>query len=164
MRNFRLVVTVLILTAAVCSFNGCKRTINPALTDQFVKAAYDGDLALVKKLYDEGADLNGESKVNYDTTALVTSANSGKIEVVKFLLSKGVDVNQKTSGKSTALSGALLGGHVDVVKLLIEKKADVNFDGGYGTPLKRVEGWAKDSPTMTVWPELAEILKKAGAK
>ncbi len=164
MQNFRVLVSIFIVAAAVSSFNGCKRTINPALTDQFVKAAYEGDLVKVKKLYDEGADINAESKANYDTTALVTAANSGRIEVVKFLLDKGVDVNQKTSGKSTALSGAILGGHVDMVKLLIEKKADVNFDGGYGTPLKRVEGWAKDSPTMTVWPELAEILKKAGAK
>jgi len=43
-----------------------------------------------------------------------------------------------------------------------EKKADVNYDGGYGTPLKRVEGWAKDSPSSTTWPALVEILKKAG--
>ena len=164
MKNFRVYGTILVLIAAVIGFNGCKRTINPALTDQFVKAAYEGDLAKVKKLYDEGADINAESKANYDTTALVTAANSGKIEVVKFLLDKGVDVNQKTSGKSTALSSALLGGHVDMVKLLIEKKADVNYDGGYGTPLKRVEGWAKDSPSSTTWPELIEILKKAGAK
>jgi len=164
MQKFRLSVTILTLIIAVISFQGCKRTINPALTDQFVKAAYEGDIVKVKKLYDEGADINAESKANYDTTALVTAANSGKIEVVKFLLDKGVDVNQKTSGKSTALSTALLGGHVDMVKLLISKGADVNYDGGYGTPLKRVEGWAKDSPDSKTWPELAEILKKAGAK
>ncbi len=164
MQSFKMLITISILTVAITAFYGCKRTINPALTDQFVKASYNGDLVLVKKLYNEGADINAESKANYDTTALVTAANSGKIEVVKFLLEKGVDVNQKTSGKSTALSSALLGGHVEMVKLLISKKADVNFDAGYGTPLKRVEGWAKDSPKSTVWPELIEILKKAGAK
>lgn len=164
MHNVKVLTGIIIITVAAGSFYGCKRKINPALTDQFVKASYEGDLAKVKKLYDEGADINAESKANYDTTALVTAANSGKIEVVNFLLDKGVDVNQKTSGKSTALSGALLGGHVDMVKLLISKGADVNFDGGYGTPLKRVEGWAKDSPSSTTWPELIEILTKAGAK
>jgi ankyrin repeat protein len=165
MQNFKVLATILILTAAVSSFYGCKRTINPALTDQFVKAAYDGEITKVKKLYDEGADINAESKSNYGHTALTTSANSGKIEVVEFLLKKGVDVNQKNGMKSSALSSALTGGKVEMVKLLISKGANVNeSDGNGNTHLKRLEQWQKDYPTVTQWPELIEILKKAGAK
>lgn len=165
MQNLRLIATIFILTIVVVSFNSCKRTINPALTDQFVKAAYDGDIVKIQKLYDEGADINAESKGNYGHTALTTSANSGKIVVVEFLLKKGADINQKNSMKSTALGTAITGGQVEVVKFLIAKGANVNEDDGYGhTHITRLEQWQKDYPTVTKWPELIEILKKAGAK
>ena len=165
MRNFRLVFTIIMITAALSAFYGCKRTINPALTDQFVKASYDGDIEKVKKLYDEGADINAESKANYDNTAFITAANSGKIEIVEFLLKKGVDVNQKNSSGYNALGSAMTGGRIDVIKLLIAKGADVNDPAGYGkTPLQRVEQWRKDYPNSTTWPQVIEILKNAGAK
>lgn len=165
MYKVRLLISILIITVALGSFYGCKRAINPALTDEFVKASYDGDIEKVKKLYDQGADINAESKANYDNTALTTAANSGKIEVVEFLLKKGVDVNQQTSSKYNALGSALTGGHVEMVKLLISKGANINDPAGYGkTPLQRVEGWEKDYPDVKAWGELVEILKKAGAK
>ena len=48
------------------------------------------------------------------------------IEVVKLLLDKNVDVNNKTTHGNTALMFACLSRNYEIIKLLIDKNADVN--------------------------------------
>ena len=61
----------------------------PALTktEQFQDAARKGDAAAVKKLLDEGVDVN--TKFRYNATALFYACDHGHLEVVKMLLDRG---------------------------------------------------------------------------
>ena len=163
-RNF-LFALIFIMVLAFSFFTGCKRKINPRLTDQFVNASYLGDIKTVKKLYKEGADINAESKASYNKTALMSASNAGRLEVVKFLISNGANVNYKNSKRYDALGSALTGGKINVVKFLIKSDADINGKGAYGrTPYERVKIWADQYPDNAKWSELLTILKDAGEK
>jgi hypothetical protein len=102
----------------------------PAATkaEQLQDAARKGDAAAVKKLLDEGVDVN--TKYRYDATALFYACDAGHIEVVKVLLDKGADL----TGKDTfygftplmlAISPARkkTPAHTEIAKLLIAKGA-----------------------------------------
>ena len=67
----------------------------PALTpaEQFQDAARKGDAATVKRLLDEGVDVN--TKFRYNATALFYACDAGHLEVVKVLLDKGADLTGK---------------------------------------------------------------------
>ena len=57
------------------------------------RGARKGDAAAVKKLLDEGVDVN--TKFRYDRTALSFAADRGHVDVVKVLLERGADINAK---------------------------------------------------------------------
>lgn len=67
----------------------------PPLTkaEQLQDAARKGDAATVKKLLDEGVDVN--TKFRYNATALFYACDHGHLEVVKVLLDKGADLSVK---------------------------------------------------------------------
>jgi len=69
-------------------------------------------------------------------TPLHEAAKDGDVSEVKELLSKGAEVNAKTTGGFTPLHYAAWKGHLDVVKELLAKGAEVDAksNGGY-TPL-----------------------------
>lgn len=53
------------------------------------------------------------------------AARAGHLCTVKFLISKGADVNRSTTNNDhTVLSLACAGGHLTVVELLLDKGAD----------------------------------------
>ena len=100
----------------------------PPLTkaEQFQEAARKGDAATVKKLIDEGVDVN--TKFRYGATAIFYASDHGHVEVVKILLDKGADLTVKdTFYGFTPLSLALGPAqkkkpeHTEIVKLLIAK-------------------------------------------
>ena len=64
----------------------------PALTktDQLQDAARKGDAAAVKKLLDEGVDVN--TRFRYNATALFYACDHGHVEAVKVLLDRGADM------------------------------------------------------------------------
>ena len=60
------------------------------------------------------------------------TASNGYLEVVRFLVEKGADVNVANNTGSTLVNAATDNGHLDVVKFLVEKGADItaaNKDG-----------------------------------
>jgi len=100
-------------------------------------AATVGDQARVRQLLEgDPAAVHSYSPDGFPPLGL--AAFLGHFTVVKYLLSKGADVNQigRNPAKFTALTGAVASRHRDVVKVLLEAGADPNYwyEGGH-TPV-----------------------------
>ena len=97
--------------------------------DALADASRKGDAAIVKKLLDEGVDVN--TKYRYNATALSYACDRGHLDVVKLLIDRGADVNVKdTFYNATPLTWAVnpaMGRkpqHTEVVKLLLQHGAE----------------------------------------
>ena len=102
-----------------------KIDINQANKDGFtylIAAAYLGELEIVEKLIELGADK--EAKTAEGFTALMSAVQSGKLEIVKKLIELGADKEVKTAEGITALMYAVFNGKLEVVEKLIELGAD----------------------------------------
>lgn len=87
--------------------------------EELLFASYEGHYDTVKKLVDSGIDVNSSFE---GQTPLIAASNKGNIKIIKFLLSKGANVDE---GKSTsALLEAVKNNHLDCAKLLLEKGAN----------------------------------------
>ncbi|CAK7214006.1 hypothetical protein SBRCBS47491_001993 [Sporothrix bragantina] len=62
--------------------------------------------------------------------ALQSAAALGLVDMVKLLLSYGVDINEESGQLNTALTAAAAGGFTHVVRLLLEHGADTTLAGG----------------------------------
>lgn len=72
---------------------------------------------------------------NINNGALVTACYYGHIEIVKYLIKKGADVNFKNKHGLTALHAACATGNFELAELLIFFKAKVEvFDNHNKTP------------------------------
>jgi hypothetical protein len=96
--------------------------------DAFWEAARKGDVATVKKLLDEGVDVN--TRFRYGATALSYASDRGHLEVARLLLERGADVNVKDSFYgATPLSWASSPAkarkpeHAEIVRLLLQHGA-----------------------------------------
>jgi len=142
----------------------------PALTgaDQLQEAARKGDAATVKRLLDEGVDVN--TKFRYGTTALFYACDHGHVDVVKVLLDKGADLTLKdTFYGFTPLMLAISPAqkrkpaHTEIAKLLIAKGAPGKEDALSGAIQADDAALAKfilDSGGVSA-PKLSDALEMA---
>ena len=116
---------LLVTVAAVLAL-----TQAPAATkaEQLQDASRKGDAATVKKLLDDGVDVN--TRFRYGTTAIFFACDAGQIDVVKVLLDRGADLSVKdTFYGMTPLALAVspprkkTPAHNEIAKLLIAKGA-----------------------------------------
>ena len=154
--------------------------------DELQDAARKGDAATVRKLIDEGVDVN--TKFRYNATALFYACDHGHVEVVKALLEKGADLTVKDSFYGFTPLMLAIGPaqkrrpeHTEIAKLLIAKGApgkdaalsgaieagDASFvkfilDSG-GIPAAKLSE-ALEEATTKKKTEIAAILQQAGAK
>lgn len=91
--------------------------------------------------------------------ALVNAAGNGRLEAVQFLLSIGIDPDERDEEQNndTALLQAAFGGHLKVVVELIKRGADINAEDINGNSVITKAHWSGN-------PEVVEILEKFGAK
>lgn len=92
-------------------------------------AACLGDIDEVKRLLDEGADINAKSESGW--TPLHWAVSEGHESVVELLVARGADINAQFRLGGTPLSFAAIKGQKDMVEFLLAKGADINT----GTPL-----------------------------
>jgi hypothetical protein len=176
MNAFLLLVTALTLAQAPA----------PTKAEQLQDAARKGDAATVKKLLDEGVDVN--TKFRYNATAIFFACDAGNVEVVKVLLDHGADLTLKdTFYGFTPLMLAVsparkkTPAHTEIAKLLVAKGAPgkdmvlgaaiddddealakVVLDSGGLTPAALADSLERaraDNRSKT-----AALLEKAGAK
>lgn len=97
---------------------------NQELDFALIEAASTGNIADLKRLLHEGANINA---TNGDgASALMQAANGGHFDVVEYLLLKRAAVNMMADFGETALCNACINGKADISKLLLIAGADVN--------------------------------------
>jgi ankyrin repeat protein len=86
-----------------------------------------------------GVDVNGQFDGGARSPAL---SREKKVEVVRLLIERGMDVTTKDENLSTPLHLASSSGVPEIVRLLIESGADVTDKDGSGrTPLHLASSW-----------------------
>ena len=125
--------------------------------DKFHIPAGQGDLEMVKKAVKKGAKI--DKKDIAGQTALIYAADGGQLEVVKYLVSQGADVNASSGkhGRGTALIYAAANNHTEIVSFLLENGANINAV----TPYQKETAilWA----TAMGHKEMVELLLEKGA-
>ena len=107
----------------------------------------------VKRLLNDGVDVNGKDNGIYHKTALMFVHD---LEIAKLLLVKGADINFRDTAGRTPLIEIGHRPDFEVIKLLIERGADVNATDNYGeTVLLGVAEYGD--------PETVELLLAKGA-
>jgi ankyrin repeat protein/spore coat protein CotH len=146
-------------------------------------AAKAGDITALKDQLAKGADLNDlDPKIGL--TPLAWASMSGQLETVRFIISKGGNVNAQNKDGSVALHGAAFLAQTEIVDLLLKNKANVNPKNAQGeTPLDTVaQDWNAQIQGIVQFvgtilqlkidaeqvkagrPKVAELLRKQGGK
>ena len=92
---------------------------------QLIKASRDGDTNTVRKLLKRGANINAGLYYNNETSLICASSHK-HLNLVKYLIQNGADVNIPDKTGRTPLIHASASGSLEIVKYLIEHGAEVN--------------------------------------
>lgn len=90
----------------------------------FVKAAYHGNLKTVKEQFSRKYKIDDDEC----TRALVVASIKGQLEVIKFLVSEGIDVNKKDKHLGSPILMAVRCNQTETIKYLLEKSAEKSPD------------------------------------
>jgi cytohesin len=97
---------------------------------QLFDAARKGDVGKLTTLLDEHPDKLYARTKPYEQTMLHLAAANGRLDVVDFLLKRGIDANTREKGDNTyAMHWAAAAGHLDVVRRLADAGGDVIGEG-----------------------------------
>ncbi|KAJ6249438.1 ankyrin repeat protein [Anaeramoeba flamelloides] len=91
---------------------------------EIVDYVYSNSLAKVKSIF-ENKKVN-INEIIYDRTLLHWSCTAGKLEITKFLLSNGADVNSTDATGRTPLHEASDQGRDDLIKILLDAGSEIN--------------------------------------
>lgn len=114
-----------LLAALVLSFSVNAMALTDDESMEFVEAITSGNLQIVKKYVE--ADAKNANQKSFAWSPIQMAANKNQIETVKYLLSKGADVNYvHPLSHNSAFHLAVFNGFDDMVKLLASNGANVN--------------------------------------
>lgn len=92
-------------------------------------ACHNGNLRCVKAILNYKKEKINLSMKGRKHLPLVDASESGFLDIVQFLVKeKGINIQQETSQKKSALDVAVVNDHLDIVKCLIDNGASKNFD------------------------------------
>ena len=91
--------------------------------NSLIRAAKRNDLVAIRKLIENGANVNGEDIQGW--TPLFHAAHRGDIHAIDVLIQSGAEVNHGKETGFTALFSAVLGGHLDAVRMLLRAGAEI---------------------------------------
>jgi ankyrin repeat protein len=119
----------------------------------FAQAAVDGNLHRMQLLHFAGANVNARGNC---CLPLYLAAGEGRLDVVRYLLDQGADVNAREQFGDTALTEAVFNGQLAAAKELLLRGAEVNAIGDGGTAL--------DIALNRNQTAIADLLKHRGGK
>jgi ankyrin repeat protein len=99
------------------------------MDEKLLEASKKGDIPAAEEALEKGADLEAREqtdKMRKGFTPLMLAVKNGQMEMVKFLLGKGADVNAVNKSGRTVLMEAVLAGSPDMVKAIAEAGAELN--------------------------------------
>ena len=97
---------------------------DPSKDSALIEAAQNGNVAEVKRLLSEGANVN--AKTSYEQTALHRAAILGDTTVVQLLVNRGSDISATDKEGATALLLAASCGHTATVQVFLDRGAHIN--------------------------------------
>ena len=92
-------------------------------TQKLVYAVERDDLDKVKEAISEGANIYGEVSSSAHQTPLLSAIYNDNVNIVKYLLSKGADVNKKSIYRDDIYKDALAWGQSEIYEYLIKNKS-----------------------------------------
>jgi ankyrin repeat protein len=107
--------------------------------EAIVDAAGDGNLEEVRRLVQQNLMLL-DAEWKSTSSPLIAAAVEGHLEVVRYLLDEGADINLWTSWYGTAIIAACSNGRLEVAALLLASGADAAPDRHGWTPLMAASG------------------------
>jgi len=103
--------------------------------DLLISSIKEYNYTLIEKYVFAGANVNYSNSTYGGETPLHVAVKTGKIDIVKFLVQYGANVNKKTNS-GVPLSFAAGRGYVDIIEYLLDCGADINLPNREGeTPL-----------------------------
>lgn len=111
--------------------------VNSQTSEGYTPLHYAKRKDVIEYLIESGANLDIGTHY-YNETPLHNASLSGDINKVRILVTKGANINLKTSKGRTSLDYALMNNHDDVVEFLKENGATYTpktFDEKYSTPM-----------------------------
>ncbi|MEZ0391082.1 MAG: ankyrin repeat domain-containing protein, partial [Pseudobdellovibrionaceae bacterium] len=99
---------------------------------RIARAAGTGSLEIIKALEAQGADLQSKPKMEFNSP-LFEAVSNGHLEVVKYLISRGVKINAEHSRNSQILFESI--NHPAVLKFLLTLSLDLHSKDNHGNTL-----------------------------
>jgi ankyrin repeat protein len=142
----------------------------------FVRAAFSGDVQVMRLLLDHGADpfittyegtsaLMAAAGINWRETQSYTESAAASRDAVALCIELGLDVNASNSMGLTALLGAANRGANDIIELLLQHGARLDIKDAEGrTPLQWAKGVFLGDLGAQPKPETIVLPQKLGAK
>lgn len=114
-----------LLAAVVLSFSINAMALSDGESIEFTEAITSGNMKIVKKYVE--ADAKNVNEKSFAWSPIQMAANKNQLETVKYLISKGGDINYiHPLSHNTAFHLAVFNGFDDMVKLLAKSGADIN--------------------------------------
>lgn len=133
---------------------------------QLRNAAHRGDIRAIKKLIQDGAQVNGANKDEH--TALMYAAVRGDARAIEALVKVGANLEATDKRGKTALYHAAMNGNVEAVEELIKRGADLNSRNVINETildaLNRNMKNCKDPEKLQKLQQAQAVLVNAGAK
>jgi ankyrin repeat protein len=99
---------------------------------EFVKAAQNGDLIEVKRLFALNPGIINEKDREKDTAIMKACRDCNAVKVVAFLLENGANINDRDTIDQTPLIIAAQNGCKDIVKMLLDAGANIEHKNDQG--------------------------------
>jgi ankyrin repeat protein len=128
-------------------------------------AAGVGRLDAVKKFFNANGSLKGKTTRKQLQAALKHACTWGRLNVVEFLLDKGVDLSRDQVDGQTPMHCAAIGGQLETIKFLLKQNAPLEAKNIYGGTVLGQTLWsAAHGGDPKVYAAIIKVLIEAGAR